>query len=60
MYDLIIKEEKVDDRKQKLLVEVDKLLNGLAPGLDGKAREQFNTRFTAIKATIFEMNQSAS
>jgi hypothetical protein len=57
MYEVIIREEKSEDRNAKLLGEVDKLLTGLHPGLDAKAREQFNQRFTAIKASIFEMNQ---
>jgi hypothetical protein len=57
MYEVILKEEKSEERKQKLLAEVDKLLNGMLPGLDSKAREQFNSRFSAIKATIIEMSQ---
>jgi hypothetical protein len=39
MFELIMKEEKNDERKNKLLSEVDKMLSGMANGLDSKARE---------------------
>jgi hypothetical protein len=39
MYEEIMREEKSEERKAKLLIEVDKLFNGLHTGLDSKARE---------------------
>ena len=59
MYDIIIKEEKSDERKQKILSEVEKLFIGLAASLDSRSREQFNTRFTALKTFIFDLNATS-
>ena len=59
MYDIIIKEEKSDERKQKILSEVEKLFIGLTASLDSRSREQFNTRFTALKTFIFDLNATS-
>ena len=50
----IMNEEKSEDRKQKLCQEIEILFNGLAAGLDSRARENFNPRFTALKTFLVE------
>ena len=53
---MINKEERNDERKQKILQEVDKLLTGLPMGLDTKNREAFNSKFNVLKGFLFELN----
>ena len=59
MYELVIKEEKNEERKQMILTELEKLFNGMQPSLDAKAREGFNSKFTAFKTFLFDLNQKA-
>ncbi len=58
MYDMIVKEEKTEDRRNKILTELEKLFSGLPPTLDTKSREVFNGKFTALKSFLFDLNQS--
>lgn len=52
---MILKEEKDNDRKQKLLEEMEKLLTNLPIGLDAKNREAFNPKFSALKTFLLDM-----
>lgn len=56
IYDMIVKEEKNEERKQKILKEIEKLLIGLNPSLDTKSREAFNSRYSELKTFLFELN----
>jgi hypothetical protein len=59
MYEMIINEEKSEDRKQKILSEIEKLFSGLTQSLEAKSREQFNSKFTSFKTFLFELNSTA-
>jgi hypothetical protein len=60
MFDMIVSNEtKNEDRKQKMIVEVQKLFNGLPGNLDSRSRELFNSKFTALKSFIFDLNQTS-
>ena len=50
-----MQEEKSDDRKQKLLQEMQNLFNGFPMSLDSKGREQFNSKYNALKNFIFDI-----
>ena len=55
MFEIIIKEEKSEDRKQKIVQEVEKMFTGMLPSLDSKSREIFNSKFTSLKSLLLEM-----
>ena len=59
MYEVIVKEERNEERRQKILGEVEKLLTGLGASLDSRAREQFNARFTVFKQFLFDINATS-
>lgn len=59
MYDVIVKEEKSEQRRQAMLAEVEKLFTNLAPNLDAKSRDVFNSKFTTLKTFLFDMNATA-
>ncbi|CDW76789.1 importin-n-terminal domain-containing protein [Stylonychia lemnae] len=54
IFETIMNEEKSEDRKQKLGQEVEILFTGMSPGLDSRARESFNPKFTALKTFLVE------
>lgn len=57
MYEMIVAEEKSEERKARMLTELEKLFTGLqANSLDVRARENFNNKFTAFKSFLFDMN----
>jgi hypothetical protein len=58
MYEMVMTEEKSEERKQKILIEIEKMFSGLAPSLEAKGREQFNSKFTSFKSFLFDLNQS--
>lgn len=59
MYEVIVKEERKEDRRQLILAEVEKLLTGLGTSLDSRARDQFNARFTVFKQFLFDINATS-
>ena len=46
------KEEKSEERKQIINAEIEKMLGTMIPGLDSKAREVFNSKFTSFKTFL--------
>lgn len=59
IFELIMKEEKSEERKQRMLTEVKKLFEGMTASLDARARENVSTKFTAFKSFIFDMNSTS-
>lgn len=59
IYELIMNEEKNEERKQKMLSEVQKLFEGMTTSLDARAREALTTKFNAFKAFVFELNATS-
>jgi len=59
MFDVIVKEERNEERRQKILSEVEKLLTGVTTSLDSRSREQFNSRFTNFKSFLFDINSTS-
>ena len=53
------KEEKSEERKQIINAEIEKMLGTMIPGLDSKAREVFNSKFSSFKTFLAELNQKA-
>jgi len=56
MYELVVKEEKNEERRQLIITELEKMFSGMQPSLDAKAREGFNSKFTAFKTFLFDLN----
>lgn len=59
MQETVAKEEKNEERKQIINAEIEKMLGTMIPGLDSKAREVFNSKFTSFKTFLAELNQKA-
>lgn len=59
MCDVVIKEEKSEDRRQRILGEIEKLFHELYPSLETKGREQFNTKFNNLRNFITDLNATA-
>ena len=59
MAELITKEERNEERKKKIMLEMEKLFTGLTQGLESKSREAFNSKFTALKTFIFDLTTQA-
>jgi len=55
----VVKEEKSEERKQIINAEIEKMLGTMIPGLDSKAREVFNSKFSSFKTFLAELNQKA-
>eukprot|EP00347_Sterkiella_histriomuscorum_P000570 403375338 len=55
-YEVILREEKNDARKQKLAQEIEQLLTGIQFNLDTRARESFNSKFSVLKNFLVEVN----
>lgn len=59
MQEIVVKEENNEERKQIINAELEKMLGGMIPGLDSKAREVFNSKFSSFKTFLSEVNQKA-
>ncbi len=55
VFELIMKEENNEERRKKLMAEIEKLFMNFPFGLDSKNREAFNPKFTQLKNNILEL-----
>jgi len=53
--EVVNREERSEERKQRLQSEIEKLLKDLKLQIDSKGRDYFNSRFNVLKGFIYEL-----